>query len=145
MKSLPSLLSIFFLLPILSSADIEAQTGNTSIAKWKDGKKGAYSLRFDDSMWSHHDHAIPNLVKRGLVGSFYLNPATGRYGYGIDSWESLVSRTGIELCPHSMNHTGAADFEEADYEAGESFRTVWRLNPPDKSKLYPFAHGGGTL
>jgi len=145
MKLLSSLYSLLFLLSILSAADIEAQTGNTDIAKWKNGKKGAYSLRFDDSMWSHHDHAIPNLVKRGLVGSFYLNPATGRYGYGIDSWESLVSRTGIELCPHSMNHTGAADFEEADYEAGETFRTVWRLNPPDKSKLYPFSHGGGTL
>ena len=145
MKSLILALFLFILVSILPTTDIEAQNGNTSIARWKDGKKGAFSLRFDDSMWSHHDHAIPNLVKRGLVGSFYLNPATGRYGYGIDSWESLVSRTGIELCPHSMKHTGAADYEEADYEAGESFRTVWRLNPPDKSKLYPFSHGGGTL
>ena len=136
---------VLLLVLALSGTELRAQIGHTNIAKWKHGKKGAYSLRFDDSMWSHHDHTIPNLIKRGLVGSLYINAATGRYGYGIDTWESLVSRTGMEICPHSMNHTGAADFEEADYEAGESFRTVWRLNPPDKSKLYPFSHGGGTI
>jgi hypothetical protein len=121
-----------------------AETGTTIIAKWKDNKQGAYTLRFDDSMMSHKDHTIPNLVKRELVGSFFINPATNRYGYGIDTWENLASRIGIELCPHTMNHIGAADLEEADYEIGESFRTVWKLNPPDKSKLYPFSRGGAT-
>lgn len=118
--------------------------GSTTVSKWKDNKRGAYTLRFDDSMMSHIDHTIPNLVERGLVGSFFINPASNRYGYGIDTWESLASRTGIELCPHTMNHIGAGDYEEADYEIGEAFRKVWGLNPPDKSKLYPFNRGGGT-
>lgn len=118
--------------------------GNTIVATWKDNKKGAFTLRFDDSMWSHHDHAIPNLVIRGLTGSFFLNPALERYGYGISTWESLASRTGMELCPHTMNHMGASDFDEAEYEIGESFRIVWGLNPPDKSRLCPFHRGGGT-
>ena len=134
------LLAGFFLL----INEISASDGNTIIARWKDNKKGAYTLRFDDSMWSHHDHTVPNLIKRGLVGSFFINPGTERYGYGINTWESLASRAGIEICPHSMNHTGAADYEEADYEIGEVFRIVWELNPPDKSKLYPFSRGGGT-
>lgn len=134
----------FFTTILLSFQTISADVGNTTIAKWKDNKKGAYTLRFDDSMMSHKDHTVPNLVKRGLVGSFFLNPATNRYGYGIDVWESQASRIGIELCPHTMNHIGAGDFMEADYEIGESFRTVWMLNPPDKSKLYPFNRGGGT-
>ncbi|MFC2123704.1 hypothetical protein ACFLU5_02740 [Bacteroidota bacterium] len=144
MKKLFQYLLVCFIVFLFPIYKITAQSGNTTIAKWKDDKKGAYSLRFDDSMWSHRDHTIPNLVKRGLVGTFYVNPANERYGYGIDSWESLVGRVGIEICPHSMNHTGAADFEEADYEIGEAYRTVWRLNPPDKSKLYPFSRGGGT-
>ncbi|GEM_PF-1187943 len=118
--------------------------GNTTIATWKDNKKGAFTLRFDDSMWSHHDHAIPNLAKRGLTGSFFLNPALERYGYGINTWESLASRADLELCPHTMYHMGASDFDEADYEIGESFRIVWGLNPPDKSRLCPFHRGGGT-
>jgi hypothetical protein len=134
----------FFLATGLFSNDTTAADGNTTIAQWKDNKKGAYTLRFDDSMWSHRDHTVPNLIKRGLVGSFFINPGTERYGYGIDTWESLVSRTGIELCPHTMNHIGAADLSEADYEIGEAFRTVWNLNPRDKSKLYPFQRGGGT-
>src|SRR3989304_3428660 len=83
-----------------------ADDGATTIAKWKDNKKGAFTLRFDDSMLSHRDHTVPNLVKRGLVGSFFINPATNRYGYGIDIWESMAGRAGLEICPHTMNHTG---------------------------------------
>ena len=135
-----SLFTGTFFLVHVTIADI----GNTTIAKWKDNKKGAYTLRFDDSMMSHKDHTVPNLVKRGLVGSFFLNPATNRYGYGIDVWESQASRIGIEMCPHTMNHIGAGDFDEANYEIGESFSTVWDLYPSDKSKLYPFSRGGGT-
>ncbi|MBR9998671.1 MAG: hypothetical protein KFF73_06860 [Cyclobacteriaceae bacterium] len=145
MKKILSDLALTFLIAVVSFMNTSlAADGNTTIAKWKDNKKGAYTLRFDDSMWSHHDHTVPNLIKRGLVGSFFINPATERYGYGIGTWESLASRAGIELCPHTMNHTGAADYEEADYEIGEAFRTVWELNPRDKSKLYPFSRGGGT-
>ena len=130
---------------ILITQTTLADTGNTTIAKWKDNKQGAYTLRFDDSMMSHKDHTIPNLVKRGLVGSFFVNPATNRYGYGIDSYESLAGRIGIELCAHTMNHIGAADLEEADYEISESFKKIWELNPPDKSKMLPFNRGGGTV
>lgn len=137
-----------FLLVLMGSAILNgvasAQVGNSTVARWKDNKKGAFTLRFDDSMWSHHDHAIPNLVKRELTGSFFLNPALERYGYGIDTWESLASRAGMELCPHTMYHLGAADFDEAEYEIGESFKIVWSLNPPDKSRLCPFHRGGGT-
>ncbi|HLF34574.1 MAG TPA: hypothetical protein VI583_10060, partial [Cyclobacteriaceae bacterium] len=121
-----------------------ADNGTTTIAKWKDNKKGAFTLRFDDSMMSHKDHTVPNLVKRGLAGSFFLNPATNRYGYGIDVWESLAGRAGLEVCPHTMNHTGAADLAEADYEISQAFNYIWTLNPPDKSKLYPFDRGGAT-
>ncbi len=144
MKTKNAFTIAFFIAFIFSVEKTMADIGTTTITQWKDNKKGAYTLRFDDSMLSHHDHTIPNLIKRGLVASFYINPATERYGYGINVWESLASRAGIELCPHSMNHTGAADFEEADYEIGEAFRIVWNLNPPDKSKLYPFSRGGGT-
>jgi peptidoglycan/xylan/chitin deacetylase (PgdA/CDA1 family) len=144
MKRMISYFTVINLVAILMVLPARADIGETTITKWKGNKKGAYTLRFDDSMWSHHDHTVPNLIKRGLVASFFINPGTERYGYGINTWESLVSRSGFELCPHTMNHTGAADLSEADYEIGEAFRTVWKLNPPDKSKLYPFSRGGGT-
>lgn len=122
-----------------------AATANTRIARWKDDKKGAFSLRFDDSMQSHHDYCIPQLVKRGLVGSFWVNPSTPRYGYGVDTWESLASRTGIELCDHSMDHNGANFIEEADYEIGETARIIRSLNPPEASPLLLFSRGGGSV
>ncbi len=142
-KPITSFLTFLLGIAILNG-NAPAGEGNTTVAAWKDNKKGAFTLRFDDSMWSHHDHAIPNMVKRGLVGSFFINPALERYGYGINTWESLVSRAGIEICPHTMHHLGASDFDEAEYEIGEPFKIVWSLNPPDKSKLYPFHRGGGT-
>ena len=141
MKQLPVYLLISL---VFSTENVWSANGNTIIARWKDNKEGAFTLRFDDSMLSHRDHTFPALISRGLVASFYINPATDRYGYGIDTWESLAGRSGMELCPHTMNHTGAADFEEADYEIGEAFRKVWELNPPDKSRMYPLSRGGGT-
>jgi hypothetical protein len=143
MKKLISF-SIYLVVFLMIIGQANAGIGNTTIAKWKDNKKGAYSLRFDDSMMSHHDHTIPSLVERGLVATFYINPGLERYGYGIDSWESLASRLGIELAPHTMNHTGAAHLAEVEYEIGESFRIVWDLNPPGKSKMLPFNRGGWT-
>jgi hypothetical protein len=93
---------------VLFEGSAQVSEGNTTIASWKDNKKGAFTLRFDDSMWSHHDHAIPSLIKRGLTGSFFLNPALERYGYGINTWESLASRSGMEMCPHTMYHLGTS-------------------------------------
>ncbi|MCE5248598.1 hypothetical protein LLG96_00110 [bacterium] len=123
---------------------VSAAVGSTTVAPWKDNKKGAYSMGFDDSMQSHRDYCIPNLIQRGLVASFWVNPATTRYGYGIDTWESLASRTGMELCDHSMDHNGANFMEEADYEIGETARIIRSLNPPGSSDLVLFNRGGGT-
>ena len=135
---------ILIIIMVFKVTDVYGEIGTTTVARWKDNKKGAYSMGFDDSMQSHHDHCIPNLIKRGLVGSFWVNPSTTRYAYGIDTWESLVSRAGIELCDHTMNHNGANFIEEADYEIGETARIIRSLNPPGKSKFLLFLRGGGT-
>ena len=128
----------------LKIADVRADIGDTSVARWKDNKKGAYSMGFDDSMQSQHDFCIPHLIKRELVGSFWVNPSSTRYAYGIDTWESTTSRAGIELCDHTMEHNGANFIEEADYEIGETARIIRSLNYPGKSRFLLFLRGGAT-
>ena len=44
--------------------------GATRVAKWKDDKQAAFILMFDDSCQSHVKNAIPELVKRKMVGTF---------------------------------------------------------------------------
>ncbi|MCK4966507.1 hypothetical protein KAS50_05725, partial [bacterium] len=141
----PVLLSVIFIFLVFFTASLYAETGATTIAKWKDNKSGAFSMGFDDALASHVDYCIPAFVKRGLTGSFWVNPATARYGYGIDTWEGSLGQNVIELCPHSMNHSGSLFMEQAIYEVEECLDIVWSLNPPGQSKLVLFLGGGGAV
>ena len=48
-----------------------ADTG-TQILKWKDGKKAAFMLGFDDSAPSQLENVVPELERRKIIGNFYL-------------------------------------------------------------------------
>ena len=41
--------------------------------KWREEKKAAYTVGFDDARLSHYMVSGPELTKRGMVGTFYLN------------------------------------------------------------------------
>ena len=124
--------------------NVKAADGDTTITKWRDGKAAAVGLAFDDSLWSHVDYVIPMLAKKGLVGSFWVNPATNRYGYGIETWEDRAWDLGMELCSHTMNHTGARSYEEAEYEIGECTKILRALRPAGAGKFMLFLRGGAT-
>ena len=123
---------------------VRAATCDTTMAKWRDGKAAAVGLAFDDSLWSHVDYVIPMLAKKGLVGSFWVNPATNRYGYGVETWEDRAWDLGMELCSHTMNHTGAKSYEEAEYEIGECTKILRALRPSGAGKFMLFLRGGAT-
>jgi hypothetical protein len=130
-------------MPKMGEKDNSHWYGEPEVMKFKDGKVGAYSMQFDDSMVSQANTAIPHLNWRGLVGTFFVNPGRSRYQEGKYTWEVICPKFGHELTNHTMTHRGAKDYEEADYEIGECSRHIWKLYP-DKSKLLPFARGGGT-
>ena len=50
------------------------------ICKWRGDKQSAYSFCADDSINSHLDYMAPALLKRGFVGTFWVNPGTGASG-----------------------------------------------------------------
>jgi peptidoglycan/xylan/chitin deacetylase (PgdA/CDA1 family) len=121
----------------------DALHGEPTVTQYKDGKDAAFTMQFDDSMETQADFAIPEMNKRGLTGSFFINPATERYARRRETWEVLCTKSGHELACHTMHHTGAADMEEADWEIGECARIIWKLQP-GVSRLRPFMRGGGT-
>lgn len=117
--------------------------GEPEVMEFKDGKVAAFSMQFDDSMETHAKFVIPELNKRGLVGTFFVNPGLERHQKHKDVWEQICPKFGHELANHTMHHRGAKDYEEADYEIGECSRYIWKLYP-NKSKLLPWLGGGNT-
>ena len=134
-------LCTMILAPLILATPVHSNDG-PRIARWYQDREGAVSLRFDDTLESHITIAIPLLNQHGFKGTFMVNPGTGRYREHRDFWEREVPAMGHRLGNHTMNHHGARNLEEADYEIGEGARTIWSAYPKE-SKLLVFASGGG--
>ena len=110
----PSVLVLLLLIPAaLAAAD---KPGTTRVATWKDDKQAAFMLMFDDSCQTHVKNAIPELVKRGMVGTFYLNPGSGHYAALKNNWEKTIPPLGMEYANHTFTHKGAKDAAILDEE-----------------------------
>lgn len=48
-------------------------TGNTTITKWQDGKKGAVSLTYDDGSINQFRKALPLMNQLDIQGTFFIN------------------------------------------------------------------------
>ena len=125
-----------------------ANVGQTKICQWKDDKTAAFSIGGDDSVHSQLDFMIPEMLKRGFRGTFWVNAGRGTIGERGFCWESRKSewltaaRQGCDFGNHTMYHVGARFFAEAEYEIGESARNIWASNPGQRLQL--FLSGGGT-
>ncbi len=90
------------------------ETGATKIMKWKDGRQAVFMLEFDDSCETDIKNVIPELKKRGMVGTFYINPGNGPFKNKQGAWEKDVAAAGMEMGNHTFTHSHAlnvADFE----------------------------------
>ncbi len=128
----------------LEAQDQESQ-GSTVIAQWKDNRKAAFLLMFDDGMPSHLKNVIPELKKRAFIGTFYLNPGVKWYQQGKDKWEKDATAAGMVFANHTMTHVGAKDFAQAEDEIARCNEYVLNLYPDLKRpRLISFAKPGGS-
>lgn len=137
--------AVFLCLAVLSLLMLAAPAScddTPRIARWYQNRGGAVSLRFDDSLESQVNIAIPLLNRYGFKATFMVNPGTDRYRSHKDFWERQVPAMGHSLGDHTMHHMGARNLRDADYEIGEAARTIWRVYPRE-SRLLVFASGGG--
>lgn len=122
--------------------------GATHVCQWRDNKTCAFSMGADDSIHSQLDFMIPEMLKRGFAGTFWINPGRGTTGEWGFCWESrrdewlAAARKGCDFGNHTVYHVGARYYAEAEYEIGESARIIWAANPGQKLQL--FKGGGGT-
>jgi hypothetical protein len=104
--------------------------GATQVARWKDNKPGALLLEFDDGCASHLSNVIPELKKRGFVGTFYVNPGKGLY---TQAWENEVPATGVaEYGNHTYRHVGLANPAELDEDLKLCNAAIARAFPDRK-------------
>jgi hypothetical protein len=121
------------------------------IAKWRDGRKAALSIRFDDSHPTHLTKAVPILREYGFRGTFMVNAGASEPGSRRRSafeahrgeWEAVARQGDHELANHSAHHRGAVGDDDMEAEIGTAAQAIWKLTP-GKSKLMALNLGGGT-
>jgi hypothetical protein len=122
-----------------------ADTPQAEILKWKDGKTGVFLLEFDDSCPSHLDKAIPELVKRDLVGTFYINPGNGQHTGRAKGWEKAASIPQVVLGNHTFKHKGAPDLETIDEDMRLGNEAIAKLLPGLPARRFvSFGQPGGV-
>jgi hypothetical protein len=111
--------------------------------RFKDGKRAAFSMHFDDSMESQVENALPLLNARGFVATFFVNPGSDRYKKYRQVWEVECLAHGHELADHTMTHHDVTSFAQADYEIGECARII-RDVYGGALRLIPYITPGGV-
>ena len=110
--------------------------GETRIARWKDDRTAAFLLMFDDSAPSHWQIAAPELVKRGLIATFYINPGKAEYQKFAKKWEEELWKQGMVYGDHTMTHRGVKSLEHAETEIGDCAKVIRAIGNHPKLVSY---------
>jgi len=123
-----------------------AEPADTAVLKWRDGKKAVFLLAFDDSCQSHVKYAIPELRKRGLVGTFYINPGNGPFQNERQAWENVLPHDpAVVYGNHTFKHQGATNAVQLDTELAQCDAVIRACYPDRKQPfLISFGRPGGV-
>lgn len=80
------------------------------ICTWMGDKKAAYTIGFDDARESHYLVSAPEINKRHMVGTFYINTRTLQ---NWQTWRSLHEE-GHEIASHTWSHYNCTELSEDD-------------------------------
>ncbi len=120
------------------------EPGHSTIAHWKYDRGYALTINFDDSTPGQAQIGVPAMIQRGLTGTWFVNPGVDSYQNHIDTWEELAPDNFQELANHSMDHNGATDYADAEYQIGEAAALIRSVYPPERSPMMAFNRGGDT-
>lgn len=119
--------------------------GETQVLKWKDGKKAAFMLAFDDSAPSQLNNVVPELEKRKIVGNFYLVTGNSLYAALKRRWEDAARSPYVSVANHTFTHKGVNNAAELDPELAKCNEVLYKLKPERKQPfLVGFGRPGGV-
>jgi hypothetical protein len=140
-----TLRSLSFATLILASLNAQGAEAETRILKWKDGKKAAFMLAFDDSAPSQLKNVVPELEKRKIVGNFYLVTGNSLYAALKRRWEDAAKSPYIAVSNHTFTHKGVNNAMELDPELAKCNEVLYKLKPERKQPfLVGFGRPGGV-
>ena len=105
-------LSVFSTLAACSAVE------DARITEYRDGKKAAVSLTFDDGILDHYTLVAPHLDSLGIRGTFWVNGISiGKPDYNYAprlTWEMCreMSERGHEISNHSWSHPNLTGLSE---------------------------------
>jgi peptidoglycan/xylan/chitin deacetylase (PgdA/CDA1 family) len=129
------------LLAMLCALSAGEQPGDTRIATWQDDRTAVFLLMFDDGWPSHFQVAAPELHKRGMIATFYINPAKGEYAKFPKEWEK-VRALGMVMANHTLTHQGATSPEAGVKEIEDCQKALQTLQPQPWPRLISFGMPG---
>lgn len=130
----------FVLVLAVLAFSVTAADEAVRIAKWKDDKKAAFALMFDDSMTVHIKNVLPELKKRNLVGTYYVNPGSNQFKQYKGAWEKDIPASGGVLANHTFTHKGAKTPENLEEELTQANDVIRAIDP--KATLISFGIPG---
>jgi peptidoglycan/xylan/chitin deacetylase (PgdA/CDA1 family) len=116
--------------------------GDTRIATWQDDRTATFLLMFDDGMPSAWQIAIPELHKRGMSATFYLNPGKAEFSKFPKEWEAVRQLGGMVFANHTMTHRGASTEEAGAKEIDDCQAALQQLDPGKWPRLISFGMPG---
>lgn len=116
--------------------------GTTKVARWQDDKKGTFLLMYDDGWPSGFQVAVPEMKKRGLIGTFYICPAKGEYVKFEKIWLKDVLEAGMVLGNHTMTHNGFQGAEDTEMEVTKANEYLLKNVPGKNPRLISWAMPG---
>jgi peptidoglycan/xylan/chitin deacetylase (PgdA/CDA1 family) len=111
------------------------------IANWQNNKKAAVSIQWDGWYWGHGNVAIPELLKRGMTGTFFVTTDTDDW-MPVD-WDMVkyAAENGIEIANHSSLHECTPSRWDFDLEVDSA---KVRLERRTGKRVYTYAYACGA-
>lgn len=134
-----------FALSVLVLSSAPPSAAETQVLKWKDGKKAAFMLAFDDSAPSQLENVVPELEKRKIIGNFYLVTGNGLYSALRRRWEAVAKSPYVSVANHTFTHKGVTNVAELDGELARCNEVLYKLQPERRvPRLLGFGKPGGV-
>ncbi len=97
---------------------------------------------FDDGWPSHWQVALPELKKRGMIGTFYIVPKKGEYTKFEKTWLTDMLAAGMVLANHTSTHNGFQGKADTEMEINDCTQYLLKNVPGKNPRLISFGLPG---
>lgn len=115
-----------------------------SIEKWYEGNPSATVLTFDDWSPGHGSIAVPELINRGLTGTFFITTGNSFAGGGYTQM-NYGAANGLEMANHTITHPELAKVDAATLiNETDGAKSIIENNVPNQGDVLTFCYPKGS-